>query len=115
MPAASTSSARRSTGSPRRRRRRLDEVATLAGIWLDDPAFPARAHLGAVGLELAREQEEAVLRWARWARDAGRPVARTDDPGPWDPTEVFTRLADPQVRTALTRLLTAESRRDTGG
>ena len=72
---------------------RLDEVATLAGIWLADPAFPARAHLGAVGLEFQRHQEEAVLRWASWAREQVDQWPATDDPGGWDPDQVFRRLA----------------------
>ena len=55
---------------------RLDEVATLAGIWLDDPAFPARAHLGAVGLELAARPGGGRAALGELGPRAGRPVAR---------------------------------------
>jgi len=73
---------------------RLDEVAALAEIWVDgEPAFPARAHLGALGLEFQRQQEEAVLRWARWAREQVGHWTAADDPGGWDPTKVFSGLA----------------------
>jgi DNA-binding PadR family transcriptional regulator len=72
---------------------RLAEVTELAEIWLAEPAFPERAHLGAIGLELVKGQEEAVLQWATWARGQVDEWAATDDPGHWDPDVVFRRLA----------------------
>ena len=76
-------------------RERLDEVAALAREWQGDPAFPGRAHLGALGLELQHRQEEAVLGWATWAREQVATWSSTGDPGPWDPDEVFRRLGRP--------------------
>ena len=72
---------------------RLAEVTAFAREWLDGAPFPARSHLGALGLELQRAQEQAVLTWARWARAEIDAWPSTQDPGDWDPDEVFTRLA----------------------
>ena len=71
---------RRSSGSPSCGEL-CDECTAIARSRLDDPAFPARAHLGAVGLELAREQEEAVLRRAGRARTQVDQWPATDEPG----------------------------------
>ena len=71
---------------------RLTEVVGLAEAWLRDPTFPERAHLGAVGLALQREQEEAVLRWAQWALAATERWESTQDPGAWSADEVFRRM-----------------------
>jgi hypothetical protein len=55
--------------------------------------FPQRAHVSAIALRLQRDQEETVLRWARWARAQVTEWSGTDDPGTWDPSPVLDGLA----------------------
>jgi PadR family transcriptional regulator AphA len=63
-----------------------DRIAALSEMAAARPVpFPQRAHLAAIGLRLQCEQEEAVLRWARWAREQVGLWNDTTDPGPWDP------------------------------
>ena len=70
---------------------RLAEIATMAAT--RPPAFPEREHLSALGLRLYAEQEQATLRWARWAREQ---VSAWDDPrhaGSWDAAGVLDEIA----------------------
>lgn len=54
--------------------------------------FPGRLHLGAIGLRLEIEQETAVLRWARWARQETATWPSTRDAGAWDHRAVLEEL-----------------------
>jgi DNA-binding PadR family transcriptional regulator len=60
--------------------------------------FPEREHLSAIGLRLQFEQEDAVLRWTRWAREQVAQWRTTSDPGAWDSTGVLSDLAAVAVR-----------------
>ncbi|GAA0897261.1 PadR family transcriptional regulator [Virgisporangium ochraceum] len=72
----------------------VDRVASLAELAATRPVpFPQRAHLSAVGLRLQYEQETAVLRWTRWAREQIARWDDTTDPGAWDPDHVLDELA----------------------
>ena len=55
--------------------------------------FPERGHLSAIGLRLHLEQETAVLRWARWAKDQVEQWDSTSDPGGWDSADVLAAIA----------------------
>jgi DNA-binding PadR family transcriptional regulator len=64
---------------------RLRTLAGMAGQALAGTApFPRRRHLSAVGLRLQYEQEAAVLRWARWAREQIDAWDDAGEPGTWD-------------------------------
>jgi DNA-binding PadR family transcriptional regulator len=72
-------------------RQRMAELAAMAAT---RPAvFPQRAHLSAIALRLQFEQEEAVLRWARWARRQVAQWTSTTDTGAWDPYRMLDNLA----------------------
>jgi DNA-binding PadR family transcriptional regulator len=68
---------------------RLDGLVEMAAR---PSRFPEREHLSALCLPLQFEQEAAVLRWARWAREQVDSWVATDDPGDWDPAAVRMRL-----------------------
>jgi PadR family transcriptional regulator AphA len=57
------------------------------------PPFPQRAHLSAIGLRLQSAQEEAVLRWGRWAKEQVAEWKTAADPGAWDARDVLAELA----------------------
>ena len=69
-------------------------LAALAEMAATRPVpFPERAHLSAIALRLHAEQEDAVLRWARWARSQVTQWTSTTDPGSWDPGRILDELA----------------------
>ena len=70
--------------------RRLSALAEMAGGPI---VFPQRAHLNAVALRLQHDQEQAVARWAAWARGQVAQWTDADDPGGWDSAAVLTALA----------------------
>ena len=70
--------------------RRLSALAEMAGGPI---AFPKRAHLNAIALRLQHDQEEAVARWANWARRQVDQWADAADPGDWDSSRVLSALA----------------------
>jgi PadR family transcriptional regulator, regulatory protein AphA len=55
--------------------------------------FPERAHLSAIALRLQFEQEDTILRWARWARTQVTQWDTTTHPGSWDPMGILDELA----------------------
>ncbi|MDT7571810.1 MAG: hypothetical protein QOE05_1984 [Actinomycetota bacterium] len=55
--------------------------------------FPERGHLNAISLRLQFEQEDAVARWARWARKQAEQWTASDDPGSWRFEPVLDDLA----------------------
>jgi DNA-binding PadR family transcriptional regulator len=69
---------------------RLTALAEMAG---GQPAFPGRAHLSALGLSLHLDQEQALQRWARWARRQVEQWESAADPGSWDSVAVLDRIA----------------------
>ncbi len=71
-----------------------DRLAALADMAGSPAQFPARAHLSSLCLPLQLEQEAAVLRWVRWAREQVAEWVDTRDPGSWDPEEVRRRLSE---------------------
>jgi PadR family transcriptional regulator, regulatory protein AphA len=70
-----------------------DRLATLAGYAASEMPFPRRLHLRAIALALQAEQEQAIVRWAAWARAQVLQWTAADDPAPWDPHVVLTKLA----------------------
>ena|SRR6478672_3903063 len=75
---------------------RLEEIVGLAGT--RPLAFPEREHISAIGLRLFAQQEEATLRWARWARVQVEHWTDTTDPGAWDAPGVLAEIAAPSPR-----------------
>ena len=81
---------------------RLGELAAMTEEGLARTTeFPERLHLSAIGLRLQFEQEEAVLRWSRWARQEVTQWRGTDDPGTWDQRAELAALVA-RARGALT-------------
>ena len=70
--------------------RRLSALAEMAG---GPVAFPKRSHLNAIALRLQHDQEEAIARWATWAREQVDQWADADDPGDWNSASVLSELA----------------------
>jgi PadR family transcriptional regulator AphA len=59
---------------------RIEAVAALS----EPTTFESRRHLQSLCLPFELGQEEAVLRWARWAREQVLAWESTTDPGSWD-------------------------------
>jgi len=70
---------------------RLEELVAFAAI--RPLAFPEREHISAIGLRLFREQEEATLRWARWAAEQVEQWPDPTDPGGWDAASALAEIA----------------------
>ncbi|PVU84358.1 PadR family transcriptional regulator (plasmid) [Cellulomonas sp. WB94] len=81
---------------------RVDALAAMARASLEEFAFPQRLHLSALTMRLQLEQELAVLRWARWARDETGEWDGADSPGRWD--------AEASLRELLTLVDAQQSR-----
>lgn len=78
-----------------------ERVATLADLVrqsVDQPAFPARLHVGAIALRLQLEHELTVLDWVRWAREQATQWNSTTDPGAWRAEESLRELLDRATR-----------------
>jgi PadR family transcriptional regulator, regulatory protein AphA len=74
---------------------RLRELAGMAEQALADGApYPERRHISAVALRLQVEQEAAVLRGARRARDQVRTWRTATDPGEWDDRRALAEIVD---------------------
>ena len=69
---------------------RLAELATYAA---GPKPFPERRHISALCLELHFEQEAAVVRRSRWAREQVHHWSAAADPGDWDADAVLASLA----------------------
>ena len=75
------------------------QLAALAEMAATRPVpFPQRAHLSAIALRLQYEQEDAVLRWARWARKQVTQWESTTDPGAWGAIQALDELANSRRR-----------------
>ena len=70
---------------------RVGEIAAMAAT--RPLAFPERAHLSALTMQLVREQEEATRRWAHWAGEQVRQWLDTTDPANWDTTGVLSEIS----------------------
>ena len=68
-------------------------IDTLSAFATSEMPFPRRMHLRALTLTLQLEQEDAVRRWTRWAREQVEQWTAADDPGAWDAGAVLERLA----------------------
>ena len=77
-----------------------DRLAEIAGLASSPPQFPERVHLGALGLRLHVEQEQATRRWARWAREQVLGWPDTTDPGGWDADRVLAEVVSAARRRA---------------
>lgn len=72
---------------------RLDALAAMVAEQLESGSrFPARRHLNAVAMRLQYDQEAAILRWSRWAREQVADWAGTADPGGWDESAVLRQI-----------------------
>ena len=69
---------------------RIGEIAAMAAT--RPLAFPERAHLSALTMQLVREQEETTARWAHWAGEQVRQWSDTRDPAEWDAVGVLSRI-----------------------
>ncbi len=72
-----------------------DRLATLADFAASEMPFPKRLHLRAICLKLQFDQERAMRKWARWARQQVDQWPAADDPGPWNPHTVLDEMAGP--------------------
>ena len=72
----------------------------MAQASLEETAFPERLHLSALSLRLQLEQELAVLRWTRWARDQVAQWESTTDPAAWSAPDSLGELVA-SARAAL--------------
>lgn len=80
-------------------RGRLEGLGALAR---HEARFPERRHLDAVTIRLARDLEEATLRWSEWAVAQTASWRASDEPGTWDPeSAVYTPLAEAWGRDSL--------------
>ena len=70
---------------------RVGEIAAMAAT--RPLAFPERAHLSALTMQLVREQEEATRRWAHWAGEQVRQWSDTTDPADWDAAGVLSEIS----------------------
>lgn len=61
----------------------LERIAAVAAL-SEPTTFENRRHLQSLCLPFELGQEEAVLRWARWAREQVMTWESTSDPGDWD-------------------------------
>ena len=74
---------------------RVSDLADNLDVGLAAPAFPARMPLNVLVVRLQVEQELTVLRWATWARCAGRDRGhRSTSPGEWDAAALLAALVD---------------------
>ena len=73
---------------------RIESLTAMAEASLDESAFPERLHLSALSLRLQLEQELAVLRWTRWAREQVAQWGSTSDPAGWSAADSLRRLVD---------------------
>ena len=70
-----------------------DRVGEIAAMAATRPlAFPERAHLSALTMQLVREQEQTTARWAHWAGEQVRQWSDTRDPAEWDAVGVLSRI-----------------------
>lgn len=61
----------------------LERIEALT--WMSEPSpFEQRRHLQSLCLPFELGQEEAALRWARWAREQVHAWVSSSDPGGWD-------------------------------
>jgi PadR family transcriptional regulator AphA len=82
---------------------RLLELAGMAEQALGEgTAYPERRHISAVTLRMQLEQEAAVLRGARQARDQVRAWRSATDPGEWDHRRALAEIVD-DVRALVSR------------
>jgi hypothetical protein len=58
----------------------------------DPLPFPQRIHLSALTLTLHYEQEQALRKWARWAKEQVAEWPTPADPGRWDSQRVLRRI-----------------------
>jgi DNA-binding PadR family transcriptional regulator len=71
----------------------LARLADLAGQAEGVQVFQDRVHINAVSIRLYFDQEQAVLSWARWAREQVAAWRSTTDPGEWDAGAAFADMA----------------------
>jgi DNA-binding PadR family transcriptional regulator len=71
----------------------LERIGALAGQTEEESAFPERLHVNALSIRLYFDQEQAVLAWARWARQQVETWRSTTDPGDWDAPAMLRDMA----------------------
>lgn len=72
----------------------ITRLTALADMAATDPfPFPERLHISALGLQMQYEQEQALLRWARWAQRQVTQWRAADDPGTWNSHQVLAAIA----------------------
>jgi DNA-binding PadR family transcriptional regulator len=68
----------------------LDALAAMVAT--SPPPFPRRAHLSAIGLKMQHEQEQALRRWAQWAKEQVAQWQSAADPGGWSCQQVLDEI-----------------------
>ncbi|WP_068274222.1 PadR family transcriptional regulator [Aldersonia kunmingensis] len=77
----------------------VERLADLAEMAAARPlTFPERGHISALSMQLHLAQEQAILRWARWAKDEVAQWESARDPGEWDWNAVLVDLAKSAAR-----------------
>jgi DNA-binding PadR family transcriptional regulator len=79
---------------------RIESLTAMAEASLEESAFPQRLHLSALSLRLQLEQELAVLRWTRWAREQVSQWESSTDPAGWSAPDSLGELVA-SARAAL--------------
>jgi DNA-binding PadR family transcriptional regulator len=83
---------------------RLGQLGTMAAqVEAGNTQFPERHHISALALRLQLVQEQAVLTWARWAREQVREWRSTTDAGSWDHRRELGDIAEQANDLAGTR------------
>jgi PadR family transcriptional regulator AphA len=71
---------------------RLTDLAEMAAA--RPLTFPERGHISALTMQLHLAQEQAIVQWARWAKDQVAQWESAREPGQWDWESVLMGLAE---------------------
>ncbi|MCX5042832.1 PadR family transcriptional regulator [Aldersonia sp. NBC_00410] len=81
----------------------IERMSALAEMAAAPPVFPERAHISALTMKLHFAQEDAVLQWARWAKEQVTQWESARDAGEWDWAGELARLVAAVRTSAHTR------------
>lgn len=81
----------------------VERLTALAEMASAPPMFPERAHISALTMKLHFTREDAVLQWARWAKEQVVQWESTRDAGEWDWEQELAGLVSAVRNSAHTR------------